>query len=160
MHVHLWPSDSTKEVHGYRESPHFLRLPCQRSEQLFWKRFVEVFLYANFTVHGSRPARGAFGPVGSLPGNQLVRLSNDDFLPARSQLDEPGKLGFCLLNIDFLHSGLSLARGVSRIVNRDGRLNRGQELVSNQARPYAPEVPIELPKGPGFTQANSLSSRP
>ena len=88
----------------------FYDFPANEASSSFWKRLVEVFLYANFTAHGSRFARGAFRPVGNQPGNRLSRFRNDDFFSARSQLDEPGKLCLGLMNINFCHDGPSLAQ--------------------------------------------------
>lgn len=48
---------ATKEVHRCRAVAALLRLPCERSQQLFPQRLVKCFFDANFTSHGSRRAR-------------------------------------------------------------------------------------------------------
>ena len=59
------PERSRRNATMVKKQPHGLGLTFERSQYLFRKRRIEVFLDANFTAHGSGPSDRALRHVGN-----------------------------------------------------------------------------------------------
>ena len=92
-----------------RIEKHGLRLALERSQDLFWKRLIEVLLDANLAAHRPGPADRALRHVGNQPGNRFSRLRYNNFFPAGDPFDEPQKLCFGLVDIDLIHDPTKLS---------------------------------------------------
>ena len=93
---------------GIEEQPHGSGLTFKRCQQFFREGLIESLFDADLAAQGSWPARFVLRGKGNQASNGFSRFGDDDLFAARSALDQPGKLGLGLVNVNFIHDRTKL----------------------------------------------------
>ena len=97
-----------KQDVGIEEQPHGSGLTFEGCQQVFRESLIEILFDADLAAQVSGPARFVLRGKRDQASNGFSRFCDDDLFASRSALDQPGKLGLGLVNVNPSHDWTKL----------------------------------------------------